>query len=110
VAPGRQEARAASCPWHPGGKRIRQEILGEEGAAYGEEIVNAMSTQLTAEYGRGLSRSNLFHMIRFAEIFPDEQIVYALRRQLSWTHFHELLAIDDPLKREFYTEMYRAER
>ena len=65
---------------------------------------------MAAEYGRGFSRPNLFHMIRFAEVFPDEQIVYALRRQLSWTHFRELLAIDDPLKREFYAEMCRAER
>jgi predicted nuclease of restriction endonuclease-like (RecB) superfamily len=92
------------------GKRIRQEILTEERAAYGEQIVNSLSTQLTAEYGRGFDRRNLFHMIRFAEAFPDEQIVYALRTQLSWTHFRELIAIGDPLKRDFYAEMCRAER
>ncbi len=90
--------------WHVG-KRIREEILGEGRAAYGEQIVSALRTQLTAEYGRGFSRANLFHMIRFAEVFPDEEIVYALRRQLSWTHFRELIAIEDPLKREFYAEM-----
>ena len=95
--------------WHIG-KRICQEILGEQRAAYGEEIVNALSSQLTAEYGRGFTRTNLFYMMRFAEVFPDEQIVYALRRQLSWTHFRELIAIDDPLKRDFYAEMCRAER
>ena len=49
-------------------------------------------------------------MVRFAEIFPDEQIVNALRSQLSWTHFRELLSIEEPLKREFYAEMCRAER
>jgi predicted nuclease of restriction endonuclease-like (RecB) superfamily len=49
-------------------------------------------------------------MIRFAEVFPDEAIVNALRTQLSWTHFRELLTIDDPLKREFYAELCRAER
>jgi predicted nuclease of restriction endonuclease-like (RecB) superfamily len=95
--------------WHVG-KRIRQEILGEQRAAYGEQIVSALSTQLTAEYGPGFDRRNLFHMVRFAEVFPDEQIVYALRTQLSWTHFRELIALDDPLKREFYAEMCRAER
>jgi hypothetical protein len=95
--------------WHVG-KRIRQEILGEQRAAYGEEIVNALSTQLSAEYGRGFARRNLFYMIQFAEVFPDEQIVHALRAQLSWTHFRELIAIDDPLKREFYAEICRAER
>lgn len=49
-------------------------------------------------------------MVRFAELFPDEQIVNALRSQLSWTHFRELLAIADPLKREFYAEICRVER
>jgi len=95
--------------WHIG-RRIRQEILGEQRAAYGEQIVSALSSQLTAEYGRGFSRTNLFYMIQFAEVFPDEQIVSALRTQLSWTHFRELIAIEDPLKREFYAEMCRAER
>lgn len=94
--------------WHVG-QRIRQEILGQQRAAYGEQIVNALRTQLTAEYGRGFDRRNLFHMVRFAEVFPDEQIVYALRTQLSWTHFREIIAIEDPLKRDFYAEMCRAE-
>lgn len=95
--------------WHVG-RRIRQEVLGEARAAYGEQVVNALSTQLTAEYGRGFTRTNLFYMMRFSEAFPDEQIVHALRGQLTWTHFRELIAIDDPLKREFYAEMCRAER
>lgn len=95
--------------WHVG-RRIRQEVLGEGRAAYGEQIVSALSTQLTAEYGRGFNRPNLFRMVQFAEAFPDEKIVSALRRQLTWTHFRELIAIDDPLKREFYAEMCRTER
>jgi hypothetical protein len=41
---------------------------------------------LTGEYGRGFSRPNLFHMIRFAETFPDRKIVYALSRQLGRIH------------------------
>jgi predicted nuclease of restriction endonuclease-like (RecB) superfamily len=95
--------------WHVG-QRIRQEILGQERAAYGEQIVSTLSSQLTAEYGRGFTRRNLFYMIEFAEAFPDERIVHALRAQLFWTHFRELLAIDDPLRRECYAEMCRAER
>jgi predicted nuclease of restriction endonuclease-like (RecB) superfamily len=95
--------------WHIG-HRIRQEILGEQRAAYGEQTVSSLSRQLTAEYGRGFNRRSLFRMIRFAEVFPDEKIVSALRTQLTWTHFRELIAIDDPLKREFYAEMCRAER
>lgn len=92
------------------GQRIRRDVLQEKRAEYGKRIVETLSARLTAEYGRGFDRRNLFHMIRFAEVFPDESIVNALRTQLSWTHFRELLPIDDPLKREFYAELCRSER
>jgi predicted nuclease of restriction endonuclease-like (RecB) superfamily len=92
------------------GKRIREDVLKEQRAGYGQEIVATLSKQLIAEYGKGFDRRNLFYMIRFAEVFPDEQIVNALRSQLSWTHFRELLPIDDGLKRDFYAELCRVER
>jgi predicted nuclease of restriction endonuclease-like (RecB) superfamily len=109
-----QTARAVnsalvSLYWHIG-TRIRRDILGDKRAGYGEQIVDALSTQLTAEYGRGFARRSLFRMIQFAEAFPDERIVSALSAQLGWSHFIELIAIDDPLKRDFYAEMARAER
>jgi predicted nuclease of restriction endonuclease-like (RecB) superfamily len=49
-------------------------------------------------------------MVRFAEAFPDPEIVSALGRQLGWTHFRSLIYLDDPLKRDFYAEMCRLER
>ena len=49
-------------------------------------------------------------MIRFAEAFPAVDIVSALLRELSWTHFKALIYLDDPLKRDFYAEMCRIER
>ena len=49
-------------------------------------------------------------MIRFAEIFPDIKIVSALRTQLGWTHFRQIIPMDDPLKRDFYAEMCRIEQ
>jgi hypothetical protein len=55
-----------------------------------------------AEHGRGFGAKNLRHMLRFGEVFEAEEIVYALSRQLSWTHLHSLIYIDDPLKGEFY--------
>ncbi|MBA3052185.1 MAG: DUF1016 domain-containing protein, partial [Candidatus Omnitrophica bacterium] len=69
------------------GKRIRQEILKNKRAEYGKEIVETVSQQLKLDYGAGFSIKNLRHMIRFAEIYPDNKIVSALRRQLGWTHF-----------------------
>ena len=92
------------------GKRLREEVLGDERAAYGEQVVAEVAKALTAEFGRGFGRRSLYRMMRFAEVYPDAEIVTALRSQLSWTHFRELIAIDDPLKRQFYTELCRVER
>ena len=66
--------------------------------------MSALGTQLTVEFGEGFTRRNLFNMIRFAEVFPDAKIVHALRAQLGWTHFRQIIYFDDPLKRDFYAE------
>ena len=95
--------------WHIG-KRIRSEIIGEGRASYGERVVEELSKVLTMEYGKGFSRKSLFHMIRFGEVFPEEEIVSALSRQLTWSHFLELIYLKEALQREFYTEMCRIER
>ncbi|KGU79523.1 hypothetical protein Y038_3803 [Burkholderia pseudomallei MSHR543] len=49
------------------------------------------------------------HCIRVAEVFPDEPILSALQRELSWTHLKTLMYVDDPLKRDFYIELCRLE-
>ncbi len=95
--------------WHIG-RRIHQDILKEKRAEYGGQIVSALSSQLEAEFGRGFGARNLFRMIRFAEVFPDLKIVSALRTQLGWTHFRQIIALDEALKRDFYAEMCRIER
>jgi hypothetical protein len=87
-----------------------EDVLQNERAEYGKEIVQTLSAQLTQEFGRGFGRQNLFQMLRFAEVFPDEQIAQTLSAQLSWSHFVELIPLDDQLKREFYAEMCRVER
>jgi predicted nuclease of restriction endonuclease-like (RecB) superfamily len=91
------------------GKRILKDILKEKRADYGEKIVSALGRQLEMEFGRGFSEKSLRHMMRFAEVFPDESIVSSLMRQLSWTHFTRIIYQDDALKRDFYAEMCRIE-
>ncbi len=56
--------------WHIG-KRIREDILHEQRAEYGEQIVATLSAQLTAEYGKGFNRFSLSRMVKLAEYFPD---------------------------------------
>ena len=92
------------------GNCIRREILLEERAEYGEQIVEGLSKALTQEFGKGYSRKTLFHMMRCAEVFPDFQIVSTLSRQLAWSHFLEIIYMKEPLQREFYAEMCRIER
>ncbi len=91
------------------GKRINEEILRGKRAEYGKEIIVTLSRELVIEYGNNFSEKNLRNMLRFAEAFPDDQIVYALSRQLSWTHFRTIIYLDDQLKRDFYAEMCRVE-
>ena len=49
------------------GRRIRQDILEENRAAYGKEIVAALGRQLGSEFGRGFGEKNLHRMVQFAE-------------------------------------------
>jgi predicted nuclease of restriction endonuclease-like (RecB) superfamily len=92
------------------GNRINQEMLKGKRADYGAEIVSTVSRQLETEYGSGFSEKNLRRMIQFADVFPDEEIVVSLIRQLSWTHIIALIPLKGPLQREFYAEMCRVER
>ncbi|MBP7066919.1 MAG: DUF1016 family protein [Methanothrix sp.] len=92
------------------GKRIRYDLPAESRAEYGAKVVELVSERLAAEYGKGFRRSNVFHMIHFAEVFDDAKIVQTLSGQLSWSHFIEIIYLKDPLQRQFYTEMARVER
>ena len=91
------------------GNRILREVLGSERATYGEQIVATLSRQLVANFGRGFESKNLHRMMQFAEAFPEEEIVATLWRQLSRSHFWELLPLTRQHQRESYAEMSRIE-
>ncbi|MEH6460800.1 PDDEXK nuclease domain-containing protein [Chitinimonas sp. JJ19] len=110
----RQVARTANSAltityWRIG-KRLLTDNLNEGRAAYGQQILASLAQSLEREFGKGFSYSALTRMIRFAELFPDEQILVPLIQELTWTHFLALLPLKDPLAREFYAEMCRIER
>jgi len=46
---------------------------------------------------------------RGREVFPDEAIFSAVRREINWTHVKILIYVEDPLKRNFYIELCRLE-
>jgi predicted nuclease of restriction endonuclease-like (RecB) superfamily len=92
------------------GTRIRTDILQNQRAEYGQEVLQTLSAKLVTEFGRSFAEKNLRRMLQFAEIYPDREIVVSLIRQLSWTHFIALIPLKDDLARDFYAEMCRLER
>lgn len=87
------------------GKDIRENVLKNKKAEYGENIIKELSQKLTLEYGRGYSKANLFRMLKLYEYFNNFEKFSILSRKLSWSHFVELLQVQDKIKREFYTTM-----
>lgn len=87
------------------GNRINNDILQNERAEYGKQVIKELSEQLTEEYGKGWSEKHLRKCIQFSSIFQEKEIVATLCRQLSWSHFRLLIPITDALKREFYTQL-----
>jgi hypothetical protein len=77
------------------GARIRQDVLRESRAEYGAEIVATLGRHLEARFGRGFGEKSLRHRVRFAEAFPDAEIVSALRRHLARSHFKQLIYHSD---------------
>lgn len=91
------------------GERIHREILGGQRAGYGDEVVAALARHLCAEYGRGWSARQLRLCIRFAQTYPEVQIVHTLCAKLSWSHLRLLAALDDAIQRDFYTDLCQLE-
>ena len=91
-------------------KRINEEVLKNQRAEYGEKIMQSLSAQLTEEYGKGWSKRQLHHCLRFAEAFPDIAIVHTLCTQLSWSHIRLIIPMESQLQREFYIELCKLEK
>ncbi len=88
--------------WHIG-ERINREVLENQRAEYGKQIVATVSRQLQQEFDmKGFDEKNVRRMMQFAQKFPDEKIVVTASRQLFWSHFVEMLPLKDDLQLEFY--------
>ena len=81
------------------GKAIMDIQQGDERANYGDYVLEKLSEKLTAEFGKGFSKRNLERMRKFYIYFP---ITTTLSSQLSWSHYLELLKIEEEPKRKFY--------
>ncbi|GHU73357.1 hypothetical protein FACS189413_17660 [Bacteroidia bacterium] len=81
------------------GKKIVEEQGGETYSKYGENLLHDVSKRLTAEFGKGFGYVNLTNMRKFYLQFSN---VYALRKELNWTHYRSLIRVENPKAREVY--------
>ncbi|CAN1496928.1 YhcG, N-terminal [Flavobacteriaceae bacterium] len=88
--------------WKIGQKIVLQEQNGKEKANYGEALLKELSKNLSTEFGKGFSSSNLRNFRQFYLTYPDEQICYTVCSKLSWSHNRLIMRIDDPVARQYY--------
>ena len=114
--------------WEIGREIVEFEQKGKIRAKYGEELIKRLSKDMTQKFGRGFSERNLWNMKAFYLNFPIPQTVSAESAQgqkseiaspksiirqipsvkfepmLSWSHYCELLKVEEPLARSFYEQ------
>jgi predicted nuclease of restriction endonuclease-like (RecB) superfamily len=88
-----------SAYWNIGRIISEYEQTVPERADYGKQTLKELAKVLTAEFGKGFSRSNLQNMRTFYLTYEKCQ---TLSGKLSWSHYCELLSVSDPDKRSFY--------
>lgn len=93
--------------WQVGRHIIEFEQAGKIRADYGKALIASLAKDLSLRHGRGFSRSNLVYMRLFYLRYPKSQ---KPSHQLSWSHYVELLKLDDELERSFYEKQAIAER
>ncbi len=77
-------------------------LLYEAGKHYGERIIDEYSKRLTMELGKGYSKRNLWLMLSFYEF---QEKVQTMSAQLSWSHYVELLSIDNIDEVKYYIKI-----
>ncbi len=108
--------------WNVGRKIVEEEQEGKERAEYGKFLIKNLSLQLTHEFGKGFTEPNLWNFRQFYLCFPNwhtlcaeskankkdsdgagsPEILYALRRELTWTHYRLLMRVETPDARAWY--------
>ncbi|MGI6510200.1 MAG: PDDEXK nuclease domain-containing protein [Erysipelotrichaceae bacterium] len=83
------------------GKKIIEQQGGKDTAEYGQGLIQELSKQMTKDFGKGFTVTNLKYMRQFYLTFPNG---HALRGELSWTHYRSLMRVENENARNFYLE------
>lgn len=92
--------------WLVGKHIVEFEQGGKEKAEYGSFLFEQLSKDLTKLYGKGFSRSNLLYMRKLYLTFPKSE---TLSNVLSWSHYFEILRLDNDLEINFYKKQTEKE-
>ena len=95
--------------WHIGQRIVEEEQQGKERAEYGEHIIEKLSEQLTYRYGKGFSKRYLAYFRQFYLTINDIQILQTRLQNLTWSHIHRVLSLEDPVAIRWYLESASAE-
>lgn len=85
--------------WEIGRRIVEEEQNGSNRAEYGKYLIENLAKELTADFGKGFSVPNLRNFRQFYLVFP---IRYTLRSELSWTHYRQLMRVENEEARNFY--------
>ena len=93
--------------WLIGQRIVQEEQQGQHKAQYGTRLMEALSIALSAEFGKGFSYANLYNFRQFYRVFPEQEILYTLCRELSWSHLRLIIRADSPQAIEHYCKEAR---
>lgn len=95
--------------WLIGQRIVEEEQQGEDKAQYGKRLMEDLSRALTADFGKGFSYANLYNCRQFYLKFPDQNILYTLCRELSWSHLRLIMRVENAEALAYYCNESRAE-
>ena len=103
--------------WEIGRYIVDFEQQGNARAKYGDNLINRLSKDLTVRLGKGYSKTNLLYIRKFYYTFAkDESLSHLLAPKgetpshlLSWSHYFEILKLEDPLEISFYVRQCEQE-
>ena len=90
--------------WLLGYRIASEELQGEDRAKYGAEIIKKLAKELSAEYGKGYTKSNLYSFYSFYKTYPEIFRTSSGKSVglLSWSHYATLLQVKDKAARDWY--------
>ena len=97
-----ENAAMVEAYWMMGQRIVQEEQQGDSRATYGQRLLENLSKELSASFGKGFSYANLRNFRQFYLTYPDQAICYTVCSKLNWSHNRLIMRVDDPQARSYY--------